>query len=141
MAETTRNNAELHKDVDILKDSIDELKTLMASVLANQNQNNAQTGTGQSGENGNELHGSCAGANWNGGYQIPTKVSCVEFPHFGGDDLRGWLYKCEQFFEVDETPPLAKVKLPSVHLQGKALQWHQIYMKGRLTREMPNWEA
>nr|GEW87392.1 hypothetical protein [Tanacetum cinerariifolium] len=25
----------------------------------------------------------------------------IEFPKFGGDDVRGWLYKCEQFFETD----------------------------------------
>ncbi|KAG8384061.1 hypothetical protein BUALT_Bualt04G0078800 [Buddleja alternifolia] len=41
---------------------------------------------------------------------------------------------------VHETPSDAKVKLATVHLEGKALQWHQIFMKGRLTRELPNWE-
>ncbi|KAG8391132.1 hypothetical protein BUALT_Bualt01G0156100 [Buddleja alternifolia] len=79
-------------------------------------------------------------ANSNCGYQIPIKVSRVEFPHFNGEDLGGWLYKCEQFFEVDETPSATKVKLASVHLEGKALPWHQMYMKERLTREIPNWE-
>ncbi|KAG8391542.1 hypothetical protein BUALT_Bualt01G0198500 [Buddleja alternifolia] len=40
---------------------------------------------------------------------------------------------------VDDTPPDAKVKIAAVHLEGKALQWHQIFMKNRLTREVPQW--
>lgn len=33
-----------------------------------------------------------------------------------------------------------KVRFAAVNLEGKALQWHQIYMKSRLTREPPSWE-
>ncbi|KAG8390797.1 hypothetical protein BUALT_Bualt01G0120900 [Buddleja alternifolia] len=113
---------------------------MMETMLANQNPNHNNGGTGHSGEIGGDSYIARGAANLNCGYQIPTKVSRVEFPHFSGEDLRGWLYKCEQFFEVDETPSTAKVKLASVHLEGKALQWHQMYMKGRLTREIPNWE-
>ncbi|KAG8386656.1 hypothetical protein BUALT_Bualt03G0171300 [Buddleja alternifolia] len=40
---------------------------------------------------------------------------------------------------IDDTPPEAKVKITTVHLEGKALQWHQIFMKNRLTREVPQW--
>ncbi|KAL0324846.1 UNVERIFIED_CONTAM: hypothetical protein Scaly_1641400 [Sesamum calycinum] len=68
------------------------------------------------------------------------KCSKVELLKFDGDDLRGWVFKCEQFFEVDDTPSGAKAKLAAVHLEGRALQWHQVYMKSRLTREVPNWE-
>ncbi|KAL0331637.1 UNVERIFIED_CONTAM: hypothetical protein Sangu_1709200 [Sesamum angustifolium] len=32
------------------------------------------------------------------------------------------------------------MKLTTVHLEGKALQWHQVYMKSQLTRESPRWE-
>ncbi|KAK4413075.1 hypothetical protein Salat_2954700 [Sesamum alatum] len=34
----------------------------------------------------------------------------------------------------------AKVKLAAVHLEGKALQWDQVCMKARITREMPHRE-
>ncbi|KAK4433228.1 hypothetical protein Salat_1085100 [Sesamum alatum] len=51
--------------------------------------------------------------------------------------LKCW---CEQFFEIDETPTDAKVKSAAVHFEGKALQWHQVYMKTRVTREIPHWE-
>ncbi|KAG8372925.1 hypothetical protein BUALT_Bualt12G0117700 [Buddleja alternifolia] len=146
MVETTRNNTELRKDVDALKEScertektLEEMRSMMASMFANQYQHTVHGGLGHFGENGGESplnHG----ASWTPGYQIPSKVSRVDFPHFNGEDLRGWLYKCEQCFEVDDTPSNAKVKLVVVHLEGKALQWHQMFMKSRLTREVPNWE-
>nr|GEZ42717.1 integrase, catalytic core [Tanacetum cinerariifolium] len=28
-----------------------------------------------------------------------TRVTKIEFPKFGGDDVKGWMYKCEQFFK------------------------------------------
>nr|CAD1839913.1 unnamed protein product [Ananas comosus var. bracteatus] len=55
-------------------------------------------------------------------------------------DLKGWMYRCEQFFEIDGTEEDAKVKLATIHLEGRALQWHQVYMKSRLTRSPPTWE-
>nr|GEU44266.1 UDP-glycosyltransferase 71E1 [Tanacetum cinerariifolium] len=30
-----------------------------------------------------------------------TRMTKIESPKFGGDDARGWLYKCEQLFEID----------------------------------------
>ncbi|KAG8376158.1 hypothetical protein BUALT_Bualt09G0034100 [Buddleja alternifolia] len=72
---------------------------------------------------------------------MPTKCSTIKFPRFNGEDLRDWIFKCEQFFEVDETPSDSKVRLAAVHLEGKALQWHQVFMKSRLTRELPSWET
>ncbi|KAG8383721.1 hypothetical protein BUALT_Bualt04G0043300 [Buddleja alternifolia] len=146
MVETTRSITELRKDVDDLKESskrtektLEEMRTMMASMFANQNQHNVHGGLGHFGENGGESPLN-RGAPWMPGYQIPSKVSRVDFPHFNGEDLRRWLYRCEQFFEVDDTPSNAKVKLVAVHLEGKALQWHQMLMKGRMTREVPNWE-
>ena len=58
-----------------------------------------------------------------------TRQSKVDFPHFNGDDLNGWLYRCQQFFEVDGTPEEAKVKLAAINLEGRALQWHQNWTK------------
>ncbi|KAG8386990.1 hypothetical protein BUALT_Bualt03G0206000 [Buddleja alternifolia] len=118
MVETTRSNAALRKDVDALKDSMDELKSMMATMIEKQN---AAANRAHSGDNGVDSNGVRGGSYGTGG---GTK----------------FLLRCEQFFEVDETPPQAKVKLASVHLEGKALQWHQMYIKRRLTREIPNWE-
>lgn len=75
-----------------------------------------------------------------GSYQAPTRFSRIEFPKFGGDDFKSWLYKCDQFFEIDETPSETKVRVAAMHLEGKALQWHQVFMKGRNSRDPPSWE-
>lgn len=45
----------------------------------------------------------------------------VEFPKFHGEDVLGWVYKGDQFFEVDGTSELSKVKIASIHLDGKVL--------------------
>lgn len=35
------------------------------------------------------------------------------------------MYKCEQYFNFDDT----KVRVASLHLDAKALQWHQNYKR------------
>ncbi|KAG8377514.1 hypothetical protein BUALT_Bualt08G0040900 [Buddleja alternifolia] len=148
MVETTRSNTELRKDVDALKETceqtektIEDMRNMLAKLIMNQQPLPPPVNGGLLffGDVGESL-GTRAPHSWASGYQIPTKLWRVEFLYFNGDDLRGWLYKCEQFFEVDDTSPTTKVKLAVVHLEGRALQWHQMFMKGRLTREVPNWE-
>ncbi|XP_022008221.1 uncharacterized protein LOC110907566 [Helianthus annuus] len=58
-----------------------------------------------------------------------NRLTKVEFPKFNGDDVEGWMYKCEHFFSIDETPEKYKVRYAAVHLEGRALQWHQGFMK------------
>nr|CAD1823577.1 unnamed protein product [Ananas comosus var. bracteatus] len=72
--------------------------------------------------------------------QLSSRFTKVEFPRFNGMDLKGWVYRCEQFFEIDGTEEDAKVKLATIHLESRALQWHQVYMKSRLTHSPPTWE-
>ncbi|PKI53800.1 hypothetical protein CRG98_025806 [Punica granatum] len=64
-----------------------------------------------------------------GHYSATAKIGKLEFPRFSGEGVREWLYRCEQFFEVDMTPDDVKVKLVAIHLEGKALQWHQAYVR------------
>lgn len=73
-------------------------------------------------------------------HHSPSKYACMDFPHFSVDDLRTWIYRADQFFEVDDTPPQDKVKIAAVHFDGKALQWHQSCMKNRLTGEISSRE-
>jgi len=63
----------------------------------------------------------------------------VEFPRFDGKDVRGWIYRCEQFFEVDETPVRSRVKIAAIHLEDKALMWHQSYMRTLPAGKWPLW--
>ncbi|GMI67486.1 hypothetical protein HRI_000417900 [Hibiscus trionum] len=53
---------------------------------------------------------------------LTYKLPC---PKFDGSDFRGWHSKLEQFFEAEAVPEQSKIRLVMIHLEGKALQWHQ----------------
>ena len=52
-----------------------------------------------------------------------------EFPVFKGNDVLKWIYKCNQYFDVEEVAEHDKLKLASYYLDGMALCWHQNYMR------------
>jgi len=60
-----------------------------------------------------------------------SRLSKIDFPRFDGEDVQGWIYKCEQFFEVKGTNDNVKVRIASIQLNGKALLWHQSFIKSR----------
>lgn len=62
-------------------------------------------------------------------YQYSTRLTKVEFPKFDGTNLKPWLYKCTQFFELDKIEDPYKVKIAAIHLEGKTLLWHPTYVK------------
>ncbi|XP_048599755.1 uncharacterized protein LOC125579896 [Brassica napus] len=62
---------------------------------------------------------------------LSSRLTKIGFPMFDGTALREWIYRCEQFFSIDSTPPELKVRLASLHMTGKALQWHHAYIANR----------
>lgn len=70
---------------------------------------------------------------------IQPQLTRLEFPKFNGERLHEWVGRCIQFFELDCTPENTKVKIASLHMEDRALQWHQNFMKGRLSGEFPVW--
>ena len=68
-----------------------------------------------------------------------TKLSKLECPRFGGTDFKGWYLKIEQFFAVDQTREQDKVRTVMMHLDGKALQWHQRFMKNQGSLSAVDW--
>ena len=71
---------------------------------------------------------------------MTTRFTNIEFSRFDGEDLEGWLFKSERFFQVDFTSHSAKVKLAAIHMEGRALQWHQSFVKNQNLKEEPPWE-
>ena len=53
-----------------------------------------------------------------------TRLSRVDFPKFEGDDVQGWIYRSEQFFELDAIAENKKITIAAIHLTGRALVWH-----------------
>ncbi|GJZ29099.1 retrotransposon-related protein [Tanacetum coccineum] len=66
-------------------------------------------------------------------------VTKIEFLKFGGEDVRGWWFKCEQFFKVDNIAENCKVNLVSIHLFDLALMWHRQFV--RFMGEDVDWNA
>ncbi|GKC92896.1 reverse transcriptase [Tanacetum coccineum] len=66
------------------------------------------------------------GANTGGTYGRLTKI---EFPKFDGEDVLSWLYRVNNFFDMDHiVEDEQKIRLVSMHMFGKALNWHQHFM-------------
>ncbi|GJT37834.1 reverse transcriptase [Tanacetum coccineum] len=65
-------------------------------------------------------------SNRGGGYGRLTKL---DFPKFSGDDVNGWLFRVQQFFLIDNVQEDQKIRLVSMHLYDKALEWHKQFIK------------
>lgn len=58
-----------------------------------------------------------------------SRVTKVEFPRFGGEDVRGWMFRYDQFYKVDNVADESKVNLISIHLYDIALMWHREFIR------------
>ncbi|XP_074287822.1 uncharacterized protein LOC141612975 [Silene latifolia] len=108
-------DAELKSDVQQLKAQMETITQSLAN-LANQGLTN--------GNSSNNL------------IRSPT----IKFPVFNGDDIEGWLFKCDQFFSVTDVDAIQKVTYVSMHLESKALAWHQAYTKNRTSIVPLGWD-
>ena len=92
-----------------LKEVFDKLQVQDSNIAAlnmKQNQLMAQMQQkGQPANNGQVRRG-----------YFSTRQSKVDFPRFNGEDLHGWMYRCEQFFDIDGIPSAFRVKLVAINL-------------------------
>ncbi|GJW80097.1 putative nucleotidyltransferase, ribonuclease H [Tanacetum coccineum] len=57
-----------------------------------------------------------------------------------GDEVPSWLYRVNKFFEIDHISDDAqKIRLDSMHMFGKALNWHKHFMAK--FREVVTWDV
>ena len=66
-----------------------------------------------------------------GGFNHFCRHGRLECPKFDGGDFSGWIMKLEQFFESEKVEDHAKVRMVMMNLEGRALQWHQYYVKDK----------
>ncbi|GKV50520.1 hypothetical protein SLEP1_g57222 [Rubroshorea leprosula] len=71
---------------------------------------------------------------------LTSKIAKIEFPKFNGEELKDWLYKCNQYFRIDGTPDEHKAHLASINLEGKAMKWHQSFLEIKGEQVLSNWE-
>ena len=55
--------------------------------------------------------------------------SRLECPKFEGDDFDDWLMKLDEYFEIENIMKEHKIRIVLMHLEGRALHWHQFYTK------------
>ncbi|XP_047250151.1 uncharacterized protein LOC124886031 [Capsicum annuum] len=140
-------NTELRREVDELReqirvqgDALGEIRQLLVTMAERQSRNPPAAeaaSLGVNGENGGQFNNGNQFNFGNPNFQI-ERLLRIEFPKFYGDDIKGWMYKAEQFFDYMSTPEEKKVQTAMIYMEGKALQWHQAYMKGRLGA-VPSW--
>ncbi|GKD67078.1 reverse transcriptase [Tanacetum coccineum] len=53
----------------------------------------------------------------------------IKLPKFSCEDVKGWVFKCEQFFLLEQTLDIDKVTLTSIYLYDKALLWHTQFIR------------
>nr|GEV50468.1 reverse transcriptase [Tanacetum cinerariifolium] len=100
------------------------INQLSESVRALKNRVINGDGTSQRRKPGGQI--SQNGGHNGGSYGRLTKV---EFPKFDGDDVQSWLYKVDKFFKIDHIEEdEQKIKLVSMHLFRKVLNWHKHFM-------------
>ena len=72
-------------------------------------------------------------------YSCNTRLARLDFPRFNGEGVKNWIIQCDTFFSVDQTPEEYKVRLAVVHFEGKALQWHNAYVKNVGLNKLSSW--
>jgi len=61
------------------------------------------------------------------------------FPTFNGKYVHKWLFKCTQYFEIEDVVDSEKLQITSYYLDRVALYWHQNFLKS-LGNQKSSWE-
>lgn len=59
----------------------------------------------------------------------------LKFPKFCGDNFKSQLIRVEYYFELNGLPKESQVKIVALHLEGKAIQWHQELTKIKIDQQ------
>ena len=72
-------------------------------------------------------------------YPLHLRAPKIEFPVFDGYNLNDWVYKAEQYFELDLTPDDWKVRVAVMYFEGKALKWYHAYTQNFEVVQVVKW--
>ena len=73
-------------------------------------------------------------------YPIQLRSPKIDFPIFEGTDLKDWLCKVKQYFEIDFTPGEWKVRIAAMYLEGRALKWYHSFVQSLEVNHTVTWE-
>ncbi|GJU67757.1 putative mitochondrial protein [Tanacetum coccineum] len=60
-----------------------------------------------------------------------SRMSKLEFPKFYNEDVKGWIYRVKQFFDVDGVRDEDKVKIVSIYIYDRALAWKLQFVRAQ----------
>nr|GEX54196.1 hypothetical protein [Tanacetum cinerariifolium] len=124
-----QNLTELFQLLRQISDKVDGLCLFKDFATAEFAKINAGEGTsGQGGNNGN-LMTHIPNNNAQHHHNPYGKLTRLDFPKFNGEDVKGWLFRVQQFFVIDQVREDQKMRLVFIHLFDKALNWHLQYVK------------
>ena len=94
---------------------METINKLVTDVASLKNGEGTSTSGGQNSQGGNNPRDTAVVSQYG-------RLTKVEFPKFYGEDVQGWLYRVNQFFDMDHINSDAqKFKLVSMHVFDKAL--------------------
>ncbi|GKD56513.1 hypothetical protein Tco_1289900 [Tanacetum coccineum] len=139
MVNTRNNYVTLVVTMESLQEIMNEIRNALTNLTGQVNYYTTQfrvfqtklarvrNGGGTSGGN----NGGNNNSNRRGGNQVLQygRMSKIEFPKFNGDDVKGWIFRCRQFFRIDNVQEEVKVELATMHVYDRALVWHQQFVK------------
>ena len=129
----------LHETVNGFTSALEGINQRLNDIMQQQNLFQQELARSRSGEG--PSHGMNGGAQTprngghnggqNGGQQMMQygRMSKIEFPKFDGGDVKGWIFRCRQFFRIDNVPEEMKVEMTSMHVYDRALLWHEQFIK------------
>ncbi|KAG7563679.1 Retrotransposon gag domain [Arabidopsis suecica] len=136
-------DGEIEKKIDEVFTAI-YVKVDTGSPISFQNQNRA---TPEASATPEALYPSpkvmrCLRSSMHSNYSSVTRLAKLGFPRFNGDKIKEWLFKVEQFFEIDQIPDELKIGFASIHFDDLAITWHQsIAQSGLWKHIMHDWET
>ncbi|XP_026433313.1 uncharacterized protein LOC113330698 [Papaver somniferum] len=108
--------------------SIEAFKAIEIPVSPNGGESNRASGS--HGHSGEISFGSLNSHRDNqNSYRLPK----MDFPHFDGENPRGWIQKCECYFQIHKIEDGQRVSIASLHLDGRADQWFLNFQIGKLS--------
>ncbi|XP_026428616.1 uncharacterized protein LOC113324491 [Papaver somniferum] len=111
------------------------MRSLMEELLSTTNfhQGDHSGAQGHNLQVRNSFHNHSGGRDYNHRQRLPK----IDFPRFDGDNPKGWLNKCEYFFQMHEIPEFNKSRMAAMHFDGKAAKWFENF---RLNRPHISWQ-
>ncbi|KAJ0628009.1 putative nucleotidyltransferase, Ribonuclease H [Helianthus annuus] len=132
---TNTRNSEIDSTLKSHDKAITEIRAALSALMKSQEQSSKQQEeilkVVRDKSNSSDSSFGSSGPDADARGSKPFRIGKIEFPKFSGEDVEGWVYRCEHFFAMDETADDAKLRCAAVHLEGDALQWHRAYMKTR----------